>query len=148
MSIEKIKEKLKKQSQKDEKWLQDALYRQENESWLDLSFAIAVKVLEALREKGITQKHLAEKMGLSPQYINKVVKGSENLTLYTITRLEKALSIKLIAVPQFEFTENYKPEKYTYTGQFFYSKEKPVAKLSVSVEKEESTYYEYSEEAA
>ncbi|TVQ12797.1 MAG: XRE family transcriptional regulator [Bacteroidetes bacterium] len=88
-------------------WLQDALYRQENESWLDISFAIAVKVLETLREKKITQKQLAEKMGLSPQYINKVVKGSENLTIETITRFEKALSVKLIAVPQYEFMENH-----------------------------------------
>lgn len=107
MSIEKIKEKLKNQSQKDDMWLQDALYRQENESWLDISFAIAVKVLETLREKKITQKQLAEKMGLSPQYINKVVKGSENLTIETITRFEKALSVKLIAVPQYEFMENH-----------------------------------------
>ena len=148
MSIEKIKDKLKRQSKKDDKWLQDALYRQENESWLDLSFAIAVKVLETLREKKLTQKELAEEMGLSPQYINKVVKGSENLTLETITRLEKALGIKLINIPRFEFVENYKPEEYIYTSQFFYSKEKSVGKHSISLEKPKVSYSEPSEVAA
>lgn len=148
MSIEKIKDKLKRQSKKDDKWLLDALYRQENESWLDLSFAIAVKVLETLREKKLTQKELAEEMGLSPQYINKVVKGSENLTLETITRLEKALGVKLINIPRFEFVENYKPEEYIYTSQFFYSKEKSVGKHSISLEKIKVSFSEPSEVAA
>jgi plasmid maintenance system antidote protein VapI len=103
--MNKIKEKLKQQSLKDDGWLQDATYRQENESWLDLSFAIAAKVLETLRAKNLSQKELAERMGLSPQYINKVVKGSENLTIETITRLEKALGVKLISISNFEFVE-------------------------------------------
>lgn len=49
--IGRIKDKLKKQSQKDEGWIQDARSWQENEAWLDISFAIAAKVLETLREK-------------------------------------------------------------------------------------------------
>jgi transcriptional regulator with XRE-family HTH domain len=51
--------------------------------------------LRALREKEMTQKTLAEKMGVSPQY--KILKGSENLSLETIATLGKILSIDLFA---------------------------------------------------
>jgi transcriptional regulator with XRE-family HTH domain len=100
-------EKLKNQSVKDDKWLNNAQWRQDNEAWLDLSFAIAVKILRTLREKSMTQKDLAELLGLSPQYINKIVKGSENLTIETITRIENALNIRLLQVPEIAFTQIY-----------------------------------------
>ncbi len=92
-------EKLKNRSVKDDKWIKKGKWRQENEAWLDFSFAIAIKILRALREKNITQKALAEKLGLTPQYVNKIVKGQENLTLETICKFERALEIDLIKVP-------------------------------------------------
>lgn len=86
-------------SDKKSTWLEEAKWREENEAWLSYSFAIAVRVLGTLRSKGITQKQLAERMKVSPQFINKVVKGQENLSLETITKLEAALEVKLIDVP-------------------------------------------------
>ena len=100
-------EKLKSQSIKDSNWLEKAKWRQENEAWLDISFAIALKILRVLREKNMKQKDLADLLDLSPQYINKIVKGSENLTIETISRIEQALKIKLIEVPNFNLVENY-----------------------------------------
>ncbi|WP_026629898.1 helix-turn-helix transcriptional regulator [Dyadobacter alkalitolerans] len=96
--MEKIREKLKNAKQ-DITWLPEARARQENHAWLRISFAIGVSVLSALRERKTTQKDLAESLKCSPQYVNKIVKGSENLTLETICKLEKALSIKLIETP-------------------------------------------------
>jgi len=46
--------------------------------------------------------HAQYDMGVTPQYINKIVKGKENLTLETIAKIEKALGITLIEVPSFE----------------------------------------------
>lgn len=112
MSKLKVLEQLKNQSIKDEGWLKEAKWRHENEAWLDLSFAIAVKILRTLRNRNMTQKDLADILGLSPQYVNKIVKGSENLTIETITKIEKALQISLIEVPDFCFTENCKPVEY------------------------------------
>ena len=43
--------------------------------------------------------------GVSPQYINKVVKGQENLSLETICKIERALVINLVQVPAFEDTQ-------------------------------------------
>ena len=73
-----------------------ALWRKENKNWLRKSSAIAIKVHSAIINQGISQKDFAEKMGVSAQYINKILKGNENLSLETISKLETALGIQLI----------------------------------------------------
>lgn len=93
-------------SEKKSGWLEKAKWREVNEDWLDLSFEIAVNILEALRnnkEMGIypqTQKELVEAMNCSPQYINKVLRGKENLQLGTITKIGKILEVSLVEVPK------------------------------------------------
>lgn len=72
----------------------------DNRDWLDLSFEIALLILARLKELNWTQIQLAEKLQVSPQYVNKIVKGKENLTLATIAGLEKILTTKLISVEQ------------------------------------------------
>ena len=91
--------KLKLMAVPDTEWIKEATFRQENEYWLDVSFDIAFAVLRTLRKKELTQRDLAELMGCSPQYISKILKGSENLTLETICKMEKVLQIKLIETP-------------------------------------------------
>jgi transcriptional regulator with XRE-family HTH domain len=80
-------------------WLKDAQWRAENRAWLKHSQAIAIRILRTLREKNVSQKELAEKIGVSPQQVNKIVKGRENLTLETISKLEEALGIVLLPLP-------------------------------------------------
>ena len=86
-------------------WLKDAEYYDENREWLDKSALIAVKILSVLRSQSLSQKELADKINVSPQYINKVLKGGENLSLATISKIEKSLSISLIAVPAFQSSQ-------------------------------------------
>ncbi len=83
-------------------WLADAEYFDQNEEWLNKSAMIALKILKSLKEQSITQKELAQKLSVSPQYVNRIVKGEENLTLETICKIEKALNITLIEVPSFQ----------------------------------------------
>jgi ribosome-binding protein aMBF1 (putative translation factor) len=77
-------------------WKEKAKYRRENRDWLNISAAIAVKVLDALKAKKISQKDLAERMHISPQQVNKILKGQENLTIESISNLENSLGIKII----------------------------------------------------
>ena len=87
-------------------YLQNAKFRIENKKWLSYSSNIALRVLAALEEsEQITQKTLAERVGVSPQYINKVLKGQENLSLQTIAKLSEALNIELITFPKFLFDQ-------------------------------------------
>ena len=121
MSIEKVLEKLKNQSIKDDTWTKEAEWREKNEAWLDLSFAIAVKILRTLRNRNMTQKDLAETLGLTPQYVNKIVKGSENLTIETITKIEKALGVQLIQVPEYSFSQIYEVHPATTPKPKYYA---------------------------
>ncbi len=80
------------------KWVVEARWRQANRAWLRTSAAIAIRILHLLKEQGRSQKDLALAMGVSPQQVNKYVKGSENLTLETISKIETALGEPLIQV--------------------------------------------------
>ncbi len=111
MEIEKLKKNLLTQVTHDSQWIQEAKWREENATWLDLSFAIALKILDWLKQNGITQAELAKKLDYTPQYVNKIVKGSENLTLETICKIEKVLGTKLIEIPSFEIKLAYKSTK-------------------------------------
>ena len=66
-------------------WREKAQWRRENRRWLRYSGFIALTVMHRLEELKMSQKELAEKMNCSPQYVSKLLKGSENLTLDTQT---------------------------------------------------------------
>lgn len=73
-----------------------------NESWLRYSRHVAITMLKKMDELGMTQKQLAEKMNCSQQYISKILKGRENLSLETLCKIEDALNIRILiqeAVP-------------------------------------------------
>lgn len=77
-------------------WKEKAQWRRENRRWLKYSGFIALKVMNRLDELGLSQKDLAERMACSPQYVSKLLRGSENLTLDTISKLEECLDIDLV----------------------------------------------------
>lgn len=84
-------------------WKERIIERRKNRDWTDRSNKIAIMILREIRKQkpinGMTQKKLAEEMGVTPQYINKVVKGKENLTLETVSKFEGILGIRLLEVP-------------------------------------------------
>lgn len=101
-------------SKEPSKWMGEAKFRSANRVWLKRSQAIAIKVLFRLDELKMSQKALAESLNVSPQYINKVVKGKENLTLEAIAKLESALGIELMFITS---SYNYVLAKNTYTPE-------------------------------
>lgn len=83
-------------------WVVQARQTRIDRAWLRKSAAISIRILFRLKEQGLTQKELADAMGITPQQVNKLVKGKENLTLETICKLESALELSLIEIPGFE----------------------------------------------
>lgn len=77
-------------------WKETAMWRRENRRWLRYSGYIALTVMHRLKDLNMSQKELAEKMNCSPQYISRLLKGSENLTLETISKLETCLDLDLV----------------------------------------------------
>ena len=85
------------QSESPSTWRDDAEWRRRNWFWLRHSQRIAVKVLLLMKEKGLTQAALARRMNCTQQYVSKILKGKENMSLDIICRLENALEINIIA---------------------------------------------------
>lgn len=97
----------------EEDWLKIAEDWDAEDAYLEKSTRIAVSILSVLRERKMTKQDLAAKMGVSAQFISKIVKGNENLTLETISKLEKALNIELVSVIDLtHFTSTDRPSHH------------------------------------
>ena len=55
-----------------------------------------MQMLDKMEQMKITQKQLAKRMNCSQQYISKILKGKENLSLETLTKIENALDIQIL----------------------------------------------------
>ena len=84
------------QSPTPSRWRENAQWRRDNEYWLKYSRYITLHVLQAMQEQSVTQAELAKRMGCTQQYVSNLLKGSSNMTLETIARLELALGIDLV----------------------------------------------------
>lgn len=109
------------------------LQRKENKDWIKKSTRIAIKVNSAIKTQSISQRQLAEKLNVSAQYVNKILKGSENLSLETISKLESALGIQLIEVVGFSNSVYNKA-----IGEFVTTES--TAKISKTIRFEPKTY--------
>ncbi|MDE6403263.1 MAG: helix-turn-helix transcriptional regulator [Muribaculaceae bacterium] len=78
------------------KWRENAQWRMANKDWLRYSQHIAMMMLDRMEELGLTQKLVAEKMGCTQQYISRVLKGTENLSIETISKIEAALELQIL----------------------------------------------------
>ena len=77
-------------------WKEEALQEQSRYYWQRYSYGIAIKSRKRMKDLGMTQKELAEKMNCSQQYVSTLLKGQENLTLETIAKLESVLDLDFL----------------------------------------------------
>ena len=80
------------------KWREEAQYRVENRAWLRHSQMIAMRVLDEMENKGLTQKEFAQRVGCSQQYISRILKGKENFSIETISKIEAALGVSILEI--------------------------------------------------
>lgn len=85
-------------SKEETKTVERAKARLANKKYSKLSNQIAFEILERLDVLNWKQVRLAEEMKVSPQQVNKWVKGNENFTLETLVKLSEVLGIELIQV--------------------------------------------------
>lgn len=85
------------QSDTPSRWREEAEYRVANREWIRESQRIATAMLVKMDEMGLKQSDLAALMGTSQQYISKILRGKENLTLTTIVKIEEALQITILS---------------------------------------------------
>lgn len=64
----------------------------------EITFSIAAKIDAALKEKNISHKELARKMGKTEAEVSRWLGGTHNFTVRTIAKISQALGISLINV--------------------------------------------------
>ena len=91
----------------------------EVEIFVDKYADLVLRINQILREKGYTQKSLAEKLEKRPSEIHKWLYGDHNFTLRSIAKLEAELGEILLEVPVrkpiTEFNSHYEKTTYTFT---------------------------------
>lgn len=89
------------------------------EIFVSLYADLVLRINQILREKGYTQKSLAEKLEKRPSEIHKWLSGEHNFTLRSIAKLEAELDETLLEVPDKkpikEFQSQYIKTTYTFT---------------------------------
>lgn len=98
-NLDRLREVAKQSSDKER---EEARFRDENREWLLKSALIALEIHRYLRLNGMSQSQLAEKLGISPAMVTKLLSGKENLSLKTICGIERAIQIELLQVPSYE----------------------------------------------
>lgn len=65
---------------------------------VDWSLEISTAIFNALRQKKMTQKELAERLGTSAAAVHSWLGGNHNFTLSTLARISAELGVPLITV--------------------------------------------------
>lgn len=84
-------------------WISKSKFEIENEEELLACRRIILKIVRYMKDNNMTQRDLAKKLGVSPQYINKLLHGQDlDLKITTVLRYGRILGIKLIVLPEDE----------------------------------------------
>lgn len=76
-------------------WQEQVEYYHNNKRRIRRAQLFAIDLLDYLDEQKITQKELAERMNVSPQQVNKILRAKSNLTFDTLDKIEEALGITI-----------------------------------------------------
>ncbi len=57
-----------------------------------------LRLKEVLSEQGVSGKELAEKMGVTPQYISGIVRGTGSASIDVLSKIAKTLNVPLASL--------------------------------------------------
>lgn len=86
------------QSDTASRFVEEATWRKENASWLRWSRQLAVTLIGYMQDNGLKRADLAVRLGVSPQYVSKLLAGTENLSFKSIANIEDKLGITCFAI--------------------------------------------------
>lgn len=84
------------QSETPSRFTENAQWRKENASWLRWSRQVALAIIDYMQANGLKRADLAKKLGVSPQYVSKLLSGTENLSFKSVANIEEKLGISCI----------------------------------------------------
>ena len=68
-------------------FVEDAKLRQENETWLRWSRRVALCIVDYMQENSLTRSDIAEKLGVSPQHVSRILSGNTNFSFKIIAEI-------------------------------------------------------------
>ena len=75
-------------------FVDDAKWRRDNASWLKRSRRVAYAIMDYMQKNQFSRNDIAEKLGVSPQYVSNILSGKANFSFKTISEIEEGLGIE------------------------------------------------------
>ena len=86
------------QSETPSRFVEEANWRKENAGWLRWSRQLATTLIGYMQDNGLKRADLADRLGVSPQYVSRLLSGTENLSFKSITNIEEKLGISCMEI--------------------------------------------------
>ena len=67
---------------------------------IDLSFSIVDIIDTLLKEKGMTQRELAEALGKNEAEVSRWMRGTHNFTIRTLAKISNVLGVPIVSISQ------------------------------------------------
>ncbi len=80
------------------KFQENAEWRRENREWLKWSREVALSLVDYMETNEINRNGLAERLGVTPQYVSRMLSGKVNFSFKSIAEIENKLSIKFLNI--------------------------------------------------
>lgn len=84
------------QSESPSKFQEHAQWRKENAGWLRWSRQVALSLIDYMQLNGLKRNDLADRLGVSPQYVSKLLSGKENLSFKSVAAIDEKLGISCL----------------------------------------------------
>ena len=86
------------QSETPSRFVEEANWRKENAGWLRWSRQLATTLIGYMQNNGLKRADLADRLGVSPQYVSRLLSGTENLSFKSIANIEEKLGISCMEI--------------------------------------------------
>ena len=86
------------QSETPSRFVEEANWRKENAGWLRWSRQLATNLIGYMQDNGLKRADLADRLGVSPQYVSRLLSSTENLSFKSIANIEEKLGISCMEI--------------------------------------------------
>lgn len=98
---------LKLVSQSDKDWAEKFGKEISEDNQFVLNTKVVLRIIDFMDERGFKQVDLAKLLGTSPQHVNKLLRGGENMTLETVEKYGRILGVKLVDMDDDYISKEY-----------------------------------------
>ncbi len=84
------------QSEMPSRFVENAQWRRENRLWLQWSRSVAIGLIQYMETNGLSQKDLATRLDVSPQYVSRLLSGKVNFSFKSLAGLEGKLGLNVL----------------------------------------------------